>query len=139
MGRSGVNSNLLVLKLGCICFCLLSLLSLTPGFRPAHSHISLRDCVALLNAIIFAAGFYGVQRRARLTWRLGWFVGGFLLSEWLVLCLEPILWHPKPKGWVAAAVMVAGGFAVALYWGYLVEEPGELLRSRIEISMTNTL
>jgi hypothetical protein len=81
MGRSDGNSNLLVLKLGCVCFCLFSLLLLTPGFRPAHSQISVRDFVALLNAIMFAVGFYGVQRRAPFTWRLGWFVGGFLLVE----------------------------------------------------------
>jgi hypothetical protein len=118
MGRSGGNSNLLVLKLVCASFCLLSLLSLTPGFRSARPHSHLRDFVSLLNAIIFAVGFYGIHRRARLTWQLGWFVGGFLLSEWLVLCLEPIVSHPKPNGWVASAVMVAGGFAVALYWGY---------------------
>jgi hypothetical protein len=118
MERSDGNSNLLVLKLGCICFCLLSLVSLTPGFRPARSHISLQDLVALLNAIIFAVGFYGIQRRARLTWQLGWFVGGLLLIEWLVICLEPILWHPKPNGWVASAVMVAGGVGVSLYWAY---------------------
>jgi hypothetical protein len=117
MRRDG-NASLLVLKLGCISFCLLSLLSLTPEFRPAHSQISLRDFVALLNVIIFAVGFYGIQWRAPFTWQLGWFVGGFLLSEWLVLCLEPILWHRKPNGWVASAVMVAVGLGVFLYWGY---------------------
>jgi hypothetical protein len=117
MGRSEGNSNLLMFKLACICLCLFFLLLLTPAFRPLHSHISLRDFVALLNVIIFAVGFYGLQWRARLTWRLGWFAGGFLLVEWLVLCLEPVLLHPKPKGWVAVCLMMVGGFAVALYWG----------------------
>jgi hypothetical protein len=118
MGRSDENSNLLVLKLACASFCLLFLLSLTPGFRSAHPHRHLRDFVSLLNAIIFAVGFYGIHRRARLTWQLAWFVGGFLLSEWLVVCLEPIVSHPKPNAWLVSAVMVAGGFAVALYWGH---------------------
>jgi hypothetical protein len=118
MERSGGNSNMLALKLACASFCLLSLLSLTPAFRSALPHSLLRDFLSVLNAIIFAAGFYGIHRRARLTWRLGWIAGALLLSEWLVLCLEPIISHPKPNGWVASAVMVTGGFGVALYWGY---------------------
>ena len=115
MGRSDGNSHLLVLKLACVCFCLLSVLSLTPAFRSARPHNHLRDFVSLLNVIVFAAGFYGIHRRARLTWQLGWYVGGFLLFEWLVLCLASSL--RQPNGWIASILLVAGGFAVALYWG----------------------
>ena len=48
----------------------------------------------------------------------GLVVGSLLLSEWLVLCLAPILRHAKPNAWIAAVVFAIAGFAVALYWGY---------------------
>jgi hypothetical protein len=118
MGRRDGNSNMLVLKLGCVCFCLFSLLLLMPGFHSVRPHSHLRDIVSLLNAIIVAVGFYGIHRRARLTWQLGWFVGGILLSEWLVFCLSATLRLPKPNGWIVSTVIVVAGLAVALYWGY---------------------
>src|SRR5208283_1525151 len=115
MVRSDRNSGLLILKLGCICFCLFSLLSLMPGFRSARSSNYLGDFVPLLNAIIFAFGFYGIHRRVRSTWRFGWLIGSIFLFEWLVLCFAPILRHPKPNAWIASVVLAIGGFAVALY------------------------
>ena len=107
-----------MLKFFCICFCLFSLLLLTPAFRSARPASHLVDFVCLLNAIMSALGFYGIYRRAQLAWQLGWFVGSLLLSEWLVLCLAPILRHAKPNAWIAAVVFAIAGFAVALYWGY---------------------
>jgi|HubBroStandDraft_6_1064221.scaffolds.fasta_scaffold01772_13 hypothetical protein len=118
MRRNDGNFGLLVLKFGCVFSCLFSLLTLTPRFRSAGSHNHLQDFVSLLNLFIFAAGFYGIQRKERLTWQLGWFAGGILLSEWLVLSLAPILNHPRPNEWIAPAVFVICGFAVASYWGY---------------------
>lgn len=118
MARNDGYSGFLVLRLACVCFCLLFLLSLTPAFRPARSHGHLRDLVCLLNAVLFALGFYGIQQRARLTWPLGWFVGGILFSEWLGFCLASTLRMPKPERWIAAASFAVPAFAVALYWGY---------------------
>jgi hypothetical protein len=111
MRRNDGNFGLLVLKFGCVFSGLFSLLTLTPRFRSAGSHNHLQDFVSLLNLFIFAAGFYGIQRNERLTWQLGWFAGGILLSEWLVLSLAPILNHPRPNEWIAPAVFVTCGFA----------------------------
>jgi len=116
MGRSDGNLGLLVLKVICVSFCLFSVLLLTPAFRSAGPNSHLRDLISILNAAIFAVGFYGIQRKARLTWQLGWFAGGFLLIEWLVVCLASSL--RVSHGWIGPAVLVLAGFGVGLYWGY---------------------
>jgi hypothetical protein len=129
MGRSDGNSSFLVLKLACICFCLLSVVSLTPGFRSAQSPSHVRDFVSLLNAVIFAVGFYGIHKRTRLTWQLGWFIGGFLFVEWLVFCLMSSL--KQPSGWIASNRPCGWRICCRLILGVLVETPKELLYSRL--------
>ncbi len=118
--------GLWVLKLICACFFLLSLLSFVPGIHSARSHYFLftanhrllQHFVFVLNAIIYALGFYGIHWRKRLTWKLGWFALCIFFSEFLVLALASSLKLPQPDSWIASTAIVVVGFAVAAYWGY---------------------
>jgi hypothetical protein len=110
--------GLRVLEVICLVFCLLSLLALTPKFLAPRHPTPLQYFVALLNIVIYAAAFYGIHMRKRLTWLLGWFGLGVFLVEWLAYCLVSSLRLPKPDAWIVFTTMVAVGLAVATYWGY---------------------
>ena len=118
MAKSSRGMGLRVLEVICVVSFFLSLLALTPKFLAPRHPSPLQYFVALLNVVIYAAGFYGIHMRKRLTWLLGWFALGVFLVEWLTYCLASSLRLPKPDAWIVSTIMVAAGFAVATYWGY---------------------
>jgi hypothetical protein len=123
---SRAHSGIDVLKIICILFCLLSLLSIVPGIHSIHSqhfeflsgsHGPLRLFISLLNAVLFAMGFYGIQRRLLIAWKLGWYVFTIFLLEWFGSSLSSSLTSPQPGSRIASLSIVIGGLCVAAYWG----------------------
>jgi uncharacterized membrane protein len=122
------------LKIICILFCVLSLVSGLTGVRSFHASISAGKSVnssaniviskniafriyAFLNAILCGAAAYGIHKKVPATWKLGWVVLVVSLLNALVSALSSSLKLPLPDRWIASSAIVIGICAVAIYWG----------------------
>ena len=70
--------------------------------------------VALAYAAVLALAFYGVYRRYRIVWKLGfvvWYLSAadFIFQAWRLLL-------PQPYGWVGATAVTIITPFVVLYW-----------------------
>jgi len=102
-----------------------SLMGLIPGFSSVlsahsavvvhHSHLVWLRSVGY--AALFGVGFYGVHRRMRGAWRVGWFYLAFFYLVTIVPTVISIVKLPTPDRWTESGVVVVGFSAVAVYWG----------------------
>jgi hypothetical protein len=81
-------------------------------------HKGLGATLSLLLAVLYACAFYGIHKKAPLTWRLGWVAIAFGFLEFLAVALSSTRRLPETvPPWIASVAIVVGGGAVALYWG----------------------
>src|SRR5580692_3684221 len=81
----GTPFGIEVLKASFALFCLLSLIGSIPGIHSIHTkHFQLSvgqssfdRLLSLGYAVLFGVGLYGIHRRTRLAWKVGWFYLGF--------------------------------------------------------------
>ena len=117
-----------LLKIFCIFFCLFSLASAFTGVHAiqysfvgnvvtrkiATDHSRLGVYLSLAYALLFAAAAYGIERRAMITWRLGF---AYLLIAYLAFNIQVLLSTVKlPQGWIAAVAMVVASSLIFLWW-----------------------
>ena len=115
------------LKVICILFCAGSFVALVWGahnilIAPTNSTL-LKDSIrgTLVSAalgLFWAGAFYGIHKRLRVAWILGWCVIAALFLLFLVRVLPSTARLPeKDNPVVASAAAVIGDSIVALYWG----------------------
>ena len=134
----GTPYGLEVLKIICVFFCLMSVASaftgvhafhwsarITPDSASATNMAVSRDnsfggaVWSVIYALFYASAAYGIHKRARVAWKLGWIViaGQLLyLPFWALSVTSKIPKSDSPG--VAVAAVVIGGTAIALYWGF---------------------
>jgi hypothetical protein len=75
--------------------------------------------VALANATVSAAAFYGIHRRVPITWKLGWGVIVFFILEFIIRALSSTMGMPQvDHPWIARAAILIGGALVGLYGSF---------------------
>lgn len=86
----GTPFGIEVLKAAFVLFFVLSLIGAIPGIQSVHiehfqfvtNHGFFNHLLSLGYAAFFAVGFYGIHRRMRVAWKVGWLYLGLLyLSE----------------------------------------------------------
>jgi hypothetical protein len=118
-----------VLKAFCLVFCSLSLLSVFTGVHAIRvsyvgnvvtrqvgvDHSLLSIILSLANALLLAAAFYGIHKRALIAWRLGFAV----IVVTYIIFLNKILSITLnlPQGWVPALIVGIASFAICFYGG----------------------
>jgi hypothetical protein len=117
-----------ILKIVCLLFCMLSIVSVIQGIRVIHSpavgadsmnHGILGTILSVVDAVFWAVAFYGIHKKAPIAWKLGWVVIVVGLVQFLILALSSAMRLPKTADpWVASLAIIAGGCAVALYWSF---------------------
>jgi hypothetical protein len=116
------------LKLICLFFCALSVISIIQGVRVLESatagttsmkHGVVGTALSLVDAVFWAFAFYGIQKKIPMAWKLGWAVIVVGLVEFLILALSSIIKLPASSHPLfASAAVVVGGSAIALYWSF---------------------
>ncbi|MGB9337285.1 MAG: hypothetical protein WCB14_19905 [Candidatus Acidiferrales bacterium] len=72
----------------------------------------------LVNALLYAAAFYGIHTKAPITWKLGWIALAASFLHFLFRAMSAIQTIPKADHPAVAAVAVlVGAAAVTIYWG----------------------
>jgi hypothetical protein len=121
----GTPFGIEVLKAAFVLFFLMSLVGAIPGLHSVHSEqfrfVASRNTfdrlVSLTYAALFAVGFYGIHRRVRMAWKVGWFYLGFFYLSSILSFISSLDKIPAPDRRMVSAVVVVGSSAVALYWG----------------------
>jgi hypothetical protein len=120
--------GLRVLKVAFLLCSFVSFMALLPGMHSISSprygitfivrHERFGWLLSLVYGVVFAAGFYGLHRRLRLAWKLGWVFLGFFYLETLTFSLISTLKLPSPDRWIASASAVIGDSIIAVYFGF---------------------
>lgn len=131
-----IIGNMRILKIICILFCFFSLVSAFTGLRSMHASVIFNKAghsssagmtvtknivfriYSFFNAVLFAAAFYGIQKRKPATWRFGWFVMIFSSLSALISALSDSLCQPTPSNWIASSAIVLGTGVVLAFWGF---------------------
>jgi hypothetical protein len=107
-----------VLRIVCLFACVWSVASGLAGLAVSRQG-SFGTIFSFASAFVCAAGFYGIQKRAPITWVLGWAVIAACFSAFLFLALPAAIKVPKADHpWIATAGVLLGTAAVALYWSF---------------------
>jgi hypothetical protein len=129
-GRISQNTNnpfgMRFLKLICAFFCVESLAwsvilihpSLLSGTGVLTRHTGtlavIRD---LVNALIYAAAFYGIDKRVPITWKLGWVALAAMILGFLNSALSSVRSVEAHPAMAEGAILIVTA-VVALYWGH---------------------
>jgi hypothetical protein len=123
----GTPFRIEVLKVAFVLFFVFSLIEAIPGLQSVHTehyqfvanHGFLSHLLSLGYAAFFAVGSYGIHRRKRVAWKVGWFYLGFLYLSAVVSAIAAS-WTTVPASdrWIMLPVFVVMISAVAVYWGY---------------------
>jgi hypothetical protein len=122
----GTPFGIEVLKAMFVFACVVSLIASIPGLRSVRTehiefvgnHGLLSHLISLGDAVLFGIGFYGVHRRMRLAWRVGWFyLGLFYVLSIVSGMTASRTTMAAPERWIMFAAVVIGFSAVAVYWG----------------------
>jgi hypothetical protein len=70
---------------------------------------------SLACGVLFAAGYYAVHRRFRITWTLGWIAFGYSYIDSLRWCF--LSTRKLPDRWIALATFLIAISLVTAYWG----------------------
>jgi hypothetical protein len=123
----GAPFGIEVLKVAFVFFFLMSLVGAIPGLHSVHSEhfnfvptqTTFERLISLTYAVLFAVGFYGIHRRVRVAWKVGWFYLGLFYLDSIISAVSS-LDHKMPASerWVVSAIFVVLSSAVAVYWGW---------------------
>jgi len=84
----------------------------TGSIAPEHGIVNM--CLSFVGAAIYGAEFYGIHKKARFAWNLGWVILATTFTAFLLAALRvPEIDHP----WVAFAAVMVGASCVLAYWG----------------------
>jgi hypothetical protein len=130
-----IIGNMRILKVICVLFCLFSLISAITGIQSVNASVSVGESAhtssakmvvaqnnsfiaySFLAALLYAAAFYGIQKRKPLTWKLGWVVIIASFLRFITSVLLHSLKLPQPDCWIVSTAGVLIGSAVAIFWG----------------------
>ena len=115
-----------ILKIVCVLFCILSLVSALTGIRAIRwstsggLNITKQTGVgvalwAVFNTLLFASAAYGIHRRIPVAWKLGWAVLILCCLEFMIRAISSAL--TLPDGWAACIGIAVGAMVVTVYWG----------------------
>jgi hypothetical protein len=113
--------NMRILKVICILFCLLGLVSTFAGLQPTEiitKHIAYRT-YSFLIAVLFGFAAYGIHKRKPMTWKLGWILIVATSLEALFSALSHSLKLPTLDCWIASSVIVIGNGLAVMFVGFL--------------------
>lgn len=121
----GTPFGLDVLKVVFLLFSLVLVIGLVPGLSSAvRNHLAIAVKHSLLSkllslgyAVLFGVGFYGLHRRMRIAWKVGWFYLAFFYLVSIIPAMASTVRLPMPDRWIASGAVVVGFSAVAVYWG----------------------
>ena len=75
--------------------------------------------LSVIYAIFWGAAIYGIQKRGRTAWKLGWAAIASLFLLVLILGLQSTLRLPKSSApGVASAAVIVADSALAIFWGF---------------------
>lgn len=117
-----------ILKVYCVVSCLSFLARFVSIIHGIYSQqtgsVATEDSIlrmvwSVVGALIFGVEFYGIHKKARFAWYLGWAIlaatfGGFLVFGGSAALKVPEIDHP----WAAFAAVMVVGFSVLAYWGF---------------------
>jgi hypothetical protein len=113
-----------VLKIFCLLACLSCVADIISTIHRIYSpqpgsisteHGILKICLSFAGAVIYGAEFYGIHKKARFAWNLGWVILAATFAEFLVAALRVSeIDHPR----VAFAAVMVGASCVLVYWGF---------------------
>ena len=115
-----------MLKVAFLIFFVISVMGLIPGLRSMHAGYF----AAVVNnnrvswfwslgyTLLFGVGFYGVHRKMRIAWKVGWFYLAFFYLGSIVSAMASTIKLSTPDRWIASAFVVGSSSAVAVYWGW---------------------
>jgi hypothetical protein len=119
-------SNMRLLKIICACFFAVSVASIIRGIHEfylarAASEWMRRDILylglSLADAIFWGCAWYGIQVKAALAWKLGWFVAIVGLSEFIIRGVSSTSRIPDPEHpLIASAAVIVVALIVGIYW-----------------------
>jgi hypothetical protein len=95
----GTPFGIAVLKVAFLLFFLVSLMGLIPGLRSMHlgyfalvvNNNRVSWFWSLGYALLFGVGFYGVHRKMRIAWKVGWFYLAFFYLGSIVSAMNPTI------------------------------------------------
>ncbi len=109
----------------CALLCLLSVFSAATGIQSVSitDHVAivkqndLGRAYALVSAAVLALAVYGIQKRAPVTWKLGWVVLAASFASFLLTALPGTTRLLLPGRWIASAFILVGTAFVSIFWG----------------------
>ena len=122
----GTPFGIEVLKASFVLFAVLFLIGSIPALRSVHTehfqflanHGLFSHLLSLGYAILFGIGFYGIHRRMRLAWKVGWFyLSFFYLSSIVSVIAASKTTMSASDRWIMLFAIVVMFSAVAIYWG----------------------
>jgi hypothetical protein len=120
----GTPFGIEVLKVAFMFLFLVSLMGVIPGLRSMHSgyfalvvnNNRVSRLWSLGYALLFGVGFYGVHRKMRIAWKVGWFYLALFYLESIVSAMASTIKLSTSDRWIASAFVVVSFSAVAAYW-----------------------
>jgi len=107
-------------KFVCVVACLLALWGGIFGHstRTNRAVDLLFRAISIITGLLLAGFFYGMQRRLKAAWTLGWILPSVFLFEFLIPTLLAVATLiPKPAGWIASILLLTLTFGVAMGYG----------------------
>jgi hypothetical protein len=119
------TASMRVIQAVCVFLCLLCIASaamriqsiIAADHAALAGHGSLGILYAIIGAVAFSAVVIGIQKRAYLTWVLGWAVLAVSFFSFIITALLNAMRQPPPGCWITFSFMVIAGALVGVYWG----------------------
>jgi len=113
IGRDRIR--LLVVQFFFAAFSLQSILMSTPMFQTPRSPNHLISAICIVNAVVFAAAFFGIYLRASFGWKLGLIAFMLFFVDWMSYCLATFLKAPTSGSGTILIFFLAFGLCIAVF------------------------
>ena len=136
MKKWSMVAGMVKLKIICLVLFSLSLLSGVTGAISLHQQgsnytiasdhsLAIRVLGTLINALILAGAFVGIQTRTRHMWRFGWILFAILLLEVAILGIFSALKLASPERWIVSLAWLAVCSLISVYWARWWKQQGD--------------
>ena len=117
-----------IIKIICVLFCAISVLGIVRNaviFRSARAsgssatHSILGLCASFALAVLWVCALYGIQKKARIVWKIGWGVIVCAYLLFLLLASQSVLKVQQlPDRWIELLFVIVTSTAITGYWCY---------------------